>query len=212
MSRALPVLGFALSLAACAIGGRAERRDWISLFDGHSLSGWRPSEFGGNGEIAVRDGRLVLGQGSPMTGITWTGEFPRDDYEIEVVAARVLGTDFFVGLTFPVGDAHLTLIVGGWGGGLCGLSCLDGMDAASNETKTFHGFERGRDFRILLRVESGRVQAWLDGAPLADVDTRLRHLSLRPEVAPSRPLGLATYATEASVRSIAWRPIDSARG
>jgi hypothetical protein len=51
------------------------------------------------------------------------------------------------------------------------------------------------------------VQAWLNNAPLVDVDTHGRHLSLRPELAPSRPLGVATYATEAAVRAIAWRPV-----
>ena len=51
-----------------------------------------------------------------MTGITWTNEMPRMGYEISLEAMRVEGSDFFCGLTFPVGKDYLSLIVGGWGG------------------------------------------------------------------------------------------------
>jgi hypothetical protein len=36
------------------------------------------------------------------------------------------GSDFFAALTFPVNDLFCTLINGGWGGMLVGLSSLDG--------------------------------------------------------------------------------------
>ena len=54
--------------------------------------------------MEVKDGQILLHFGSEMTGITWTGELPRIDYEIKLEAMRVDGTDFFCGLTFPVGD------------------------------------------------------------------------------------------------------------
>jgi hypothetical protein len=34
-----------------------------------------------------------------------------------------------------------------------------------------------------------------------------RTLSIRDEVVPSKPLGIATYATAAEVRGIRWRPL-----
>jgi hypothetical protein len=194
---------------------------WTDLFDGHSLDGWKESGFGGGGKIEVVDAKLLIGQGSPMSGATWSGDaarglpsdLARDGYELEVEAARTLGTDFFCGLTFPVGDAHLTLVIGGWGGALCGLSCLDGADAASNETKSFRRIERGRAYRIRVRVADGRVAAWLDDERLADVAIAGRHLSLRPEVEPSKPLGIATYATAAAITKVRWRRIfGNARG
>ncbi len=207
--------GLAL-LSGCA----TPESGWTPLFDGHSLSGWKESGFGGAGKVEVVDGRLLLGQGSPMTGVTWVGgaergvagDFPRDDYELELDAARLLGTDFFCGLTFPVGDTHLTLVLGGWGGSLCGLSCLDGNDAANNETKSFHSFERGRSYHVRLLVAAGRVQAWLDGAPLVDVETRGRFLSLPPEVEPCRPLGIASYSTQAAITNIRWRRTSAPAG
>src|SRR5262249_59761705 len=128
-------------------------------------------------------GGVVRGGGEPMTQVALAPAaafaFPRDGYEVELVAARVTGDDFFVGLTFPVGDGELTLILGGWGGSLCGLSCLDGEDAASNDTKRFRRFERGRDYRVRVRVVRGRVTAFVDDEVLADVDTPGRRCSLR---------------------------------
>ena len=232
--RGAVVAAFALLLAAAgAAACRATRREppWNALFDGRSLAGWRESAFGGNGPIELVDGRLLLGQGSPLTGVTWIGSaaggadavprdgaaagdlpFPRDGYELELEAARLLGNDFFCALTFPVGGAHLTLVLGGWGGSLCGLSCLDGLDAAENETRSHRRFERGRSHRVRLRVAEGRVAAWLDGEPLVDVDTRGRVLSLRPEVEPSRPLGIATFATQGAIADVRWRLVPPERG
>ena len=57
-----------------------------------------------------------------MTGITWTNEVPTNNYEISLEAMRVEGSDFFCALTFPVGNDPCSFIVGGWGGGVVGLS------------------------------------------------------------------------------------------
>src|SRR5690606_6791411 len=87
---------------------------WTELFDGQTTQGWRHTEFGGEGEVIVENGAMQLAMGSPLTGVTLTAPPPSGNYELEVVAARIEGTDFFCGLTFPVGDNHLTLILGGW--------------------------------------------------------------------------------------------------
>jgi hypothetical protein len=180
---------------------------WQSLFDGSSLAGWSATEFGGEGEVVVRDGRLQLGLGSPLTGATWQGPLPHGDYELELRARRELGNDFFCGLTFPVGAGHLTLVLGGWGGSVCGLSSLDGLDASRNATRTLRHFAAGRDYRIQLSVRSDRIAVVVDGDPLLAIDPRRHTLSLRPEVELSRPLGLASFATAASFAGLRWRPL-----
>ncbi|MFK7742286.1 MAG: DUF1080 domain-containing protein [Planctomycetota bacterium] len=190
---------------------------WRELFDGTSLTGMSPTRFGGEGDVQVRDGALELDYGNPMTGVTWTDAqlAPNDaqpgTYELEVVAARLEGMDFFCGLTFPVcrgGDPeHLTLVLGGWGGSVSGLSNLDGADAASNETRTVRGFENGRDYRIAVRVTPTRVAVEVDGEPFLHAELEGRELSLRPEVDLCRPLGLCCFATRARVRQLRWRPL-----
>lgn len=173
------------------------------LFDGVGFGDFEPSGFGGDGEVFVADGMLVLDQGSPLTGVTWRGaELPRVDYRLDFTATRLRGSDFFCGLTFPVGDSHLTLVLGGWGGALCGLSSLDGLDAAENETTTYRSFENGRAYRVRLEIRADRVEAWLDDESLVAVDICGRRLGIRPEVDRSRPLGFASFATRAGLSDI----------
>ena len=90
---------------------------------------------------------------------------PGLNYELNVVARRVEGSDFFCGLTFPYQDSHCTLILGGWGGALVGLSCLDGRDASENETTRLMPFEKGRWYDVV--IGSNRI-AWRPGSTASD--------------------------------------------
>src|SRR5689334_21201211 len=82
----------------------------LKLFDGKSLAGWKSTEFGGQGEVYVDDGKLILEMGSNMTGVTWDNakRLPTMDYEVSLEAMRIDGDDFFCGLTFQVRDKPLT--------------------------------------------------------------------------------------------------------
>ncbi len=75
-----------------------------SLFDGQSLGDWEKTDFFGQGEVSVKNQTIVLHEGQDMTGITWAGELLRMNYELQLEAKRVSGSDFFCGLTVPVGD------------------------------------------------------------------------------------------------------------
>ncbi|MBI5852184.1 MAG: DUF1080 domain-containing protein [Planctomycetes bacterium] len=202
-----------LSAAACAAPSTAVESPglehaWRELFDGASLGAFASTPFGGEGEVSVVDGRIVLDAGSPLTGVTWGGEpLPQVDYELELSATRLSGNDFFCGLTLPIGDAHATLVLGGWGGALCGLSSLDGRDASENETTTFRGFESGREYRVRVLVTATRFRAWLDGESIVDVGLAGRRIGMRPEVARSRPFGIACFATRAAVRGVRVRGV-----
>ncbi len=106
--------------------------------------------------MEVADGRILMHAGNPLTGITWTGKYPKMNYEISLDAMRVDGSDFFCGLTFPVGDDPCTFIVGGWGGGVIGLSSIDGSDASENETTRYQEFESGQWHKVRVRVTKGQ--------------------------------------------------------
>jgi len=180
-------------------------KGWKSLFDGKTLGGWEVTNFGSQGDVEVKEGRLILGVGDGCTGVTWKKDFPKINYEIRLDAMRVDGTDFFCGLTFPVGKDPCSLIVGGWGGSLCGLSSLDGEDAASNETTTYETFKNGQWYPVRLRVTPKRITAWVDGKKIVDQSIENRRLSVRIEVEASRPLGLASWCTTAALRNIEYR-------
>jgi hypothetical protein len=196
----------ALPVAAVA----ADPSDWLALFDGKTLGGWKSTPFGGEGEVRVEAGAIRIGMGSDMTGITWSEDFPKQDYEIELEARRVDGNDFFCGLTFPVGDDPCSLILGGWGGGVVGLSSIDGEDASRNETTQFRDFEKGRWYAVRIRVTPERIACDLDGENIIDQPLADHVVSIRGEVEASRPLGIATYATVGEIRGIRYRRLDAA--
>jgi len=177
----------------------------IILFDGATLGQWKDSEYGFPNLIEVRDSTLVIGMADGLSGVTWTGDYPRMNYEISLEAQRQLGGDFFVGLTFPIADAHATLIVGGWAGVVVGLSSIDGLDASENDWSTLQRFENDRWYHIRLRVTSDAVRAWIDGEQVLDIPTTGHRFSIRPDVTPSLPLGFATWRTTAALRHIHLR-------
>lgn len=181
---------------------------WRMLFDGKSLEGWKKTKFGGDGEVSVEDGNLILGMGFSMTGVTYTGDLPRTNYEVELEAKRVEGVDFFCGLTFPVQQSYCSFIVGGWAGGIVGLSSIDGRDASENETTRYMGFKNGQWYRIRVRVTDERIHAWIDDEKIVNQGIVGRKISTRSEVNLSQPFGLATWETKAAVRNIRIRELS----
>ncbi|HTS67067.1 MAG TPA: DUF1080 domain-containing protein [Candidatus Acidoferrales bacterium] len=198
----------ALSFAIAAPG----QTDWRSLFDGKSLAGWRETEFTGRGPVRVENGTIVIGPGNPLAGITFTGEFPRSNYEVRFEAARQSGGDFFASLTFPVGDSFCTWVTGGWGGDIVGLSSIDGWDASDNETRTYFAFETGRWYVFRLKVADDRILAWIGERPIVNAEIAGRKISLRyGEIKLSAPLGFASYNTKGALRKLEYRELKPAK-
>ena len=173
------------------------------LFDGKTLHGWEITDFAGHGPVTVANGEVRVGLGH-MTGITLTNtnDLPRMNYEVSLEAMRVDGSDFFCALTFPVGKDHCSFIVGGWGGGVVGLSNLNSEDASQNETTKYLNFTNNKWFRVRVRVVPGKIQAWIDDDLVVDVDTAEKVIGLRIETESCTPLGLATWNTAAAWRNI----------
>lgn len=209
-----------LALAACIIAGPAHAdkkeekpatapAEGKPLFNGKDLTNWKSADFGGAGEPEVRDGLLVLPVGERLTGVTWTGdELPKANYEITLEAQRLDGTDFFCGLTFPFGESHATLVVGGWGGPVVGISSIDGNDAAHNETTQRMRFDNKKWYRIRLRVQPDRIMAWIDDKQLIDVNTKGKKVGIREDIAEGKPLGLASFQSTAALRDIKLRRVE----
>ncbi len=201
------VLAGALIGAAC--GPLGAQPAWISLFDGKSLQGWKETPFTRHGPVNVKDGMIVIGEGH-LTGITWTGEFPKSGYEIRFEAVRLEGGDFFAGITFPVNDSFCSWINGGWGGSVVGLSNLDGDDASENDTSTVRDFVKGKWYAFRLAVTKDRIQGWIDDVLVVDAEIAGRRVDLRPgEIDLCKPLGFATYSTVAGLRKIEYRRLGA---
>jgi hypothetical protein len=204
--RQLSALAAILCFLASGAAAAEPKAEWQPLFDGKSLQGWKETPFNGRGQVRVDKGAIILGAGMPMTGITWSGSFPRSNYEVRFEAARLEGSDFFASLTFPVRDSHCTWVTGGWGGDIVGLSSLDGWDAADNETRSYFNFENGRWYSLRLQVTDDRIRAWIDDQPIINVAITGRSVDLRPgEIELSTPFGFASYATSGGLRRIEYR-------
>ena len=156
-------IALALLLPAFSPAIRAQRAEpsWQPLFDGKTLTNWQSTKFGGEGAVKVENGQIILETGKSLTGITWAGgELPRTNYELALQAMRVDGHDFFAGVTFPVGDSFCSLILGGWGGSVVGLSSINFMDASENQTSQSIDFENGRWYNVRIRVAPEKIEAW----------------------------------------------------
>lgn len=183
--------------------------DWVPLFNGTSLAGWKQTPFRGAATAMVDAKTILLPAGAPLTGITYTGTFPQTNYEIRFEAQRIAGNDFFASLTFPVGDSFATLVTGGWGGDIVGISSLDGWDASDNETRTYVNFEPKQWYKFRLRVTPDHLRVWIDEKSVVDVPIRGRSISLRRgDIGLSAPLGFASYNTAGQLRAIEYRPLN----
>lgn len=177
-------------------------KDSSYLFNGVSLDGWEITNFGPQGPVYVSGDEIILDMGDGCTGITWEKDFPEINYKVTLEAKRVAGNDFFCGMTFPVGKEPCTLIVGGWGGMVVGLSSIDGYDASENETTTPMTFEKDRWYNICLVVKEDTIKTFIDDVQVVDFVKGDKTLSIRPEVELSKPFGIASWNTTAVLRNI----------
>lgn len=172
------------------------------LFDGKTLDGWSITNFGTEGVIEAYDGKIVINYGDGASGITWQKDFPEVNYEVNLEAQKTVGNDFFCGMTFPVNDDFCSLVVGGWGGPVVGLSCIDGLDAGDNESQILKRFDKDVWYKIKLQVTDEKITAWIDNEKLVDFTYTDRELTTRPEVDLSKPFGICTWVTSAELRNI----------
>ena len=179
----------------------------VELFDGHTLAGWKVIPFGNEGKVRVLSGGMLeIGAGEILTGLVYTNKTVTQNYEITLEARRTSGSDFFCGLTFPIGTNSCTLILGGWGGSLTGISSIDHMDASENSTSDSYKFEQNRWYQVCLRVTPEKIEAWIDKDRIVNLDIEEHHLGMRAgEIEYCMPLGLATYQTRAEIRKMHLR-------
>jgi len=185
-----------------------EGEGWQSLFDGQSLAGWKVTDFSGKGEVKVEGGQIKIDAGAILCGVNGPTNLFTIDYEVALDAMKTSGSDFFCGLTVPVADSFCTLIVGGWGGSLVGISSIDGNDASSNETTRFFTFDKNKWYRIRMRVTRAKLEVWIGKEKVVNADIREKRITMRPgEIEMSEPFGIATYETGAALKNIQWRSL-----
>ncbi len=185
------------------------------LFDGKTLEGWVPAGYAGDGGAEVTpEGTLLIKRGDGhLNGLKRTDgdALPKVGYEVTLEARRIEGTDFFCCITFPFHDSHASFVLGGWGGSVCGISCIDYMDAMENMTMTVREFDDERWYKVRLIVSDHRLQAFIDGERMVNANVKDRKVGMRfGEIEDSVPFGLSTFQTTGEFRNIRLRPLAEA--
>ncbi len=197
----------------------AAETEWIDLKEG-----WKAIEFGGEGDVKISDGVIRMDYGTPITGVRWTGPMqgdstdpskpstgaklpvlPRDNYELRWECRRDKGFDFLCAFTFPVGKQRASLVMGGWGGGITGISSIDGADASDNQTTMFKAFDNEKWYAARVRVDSEKITVWVDDTELFDHPREGHEFDIRFEMDPCLPLGIANFECDSQIRKIQIR-------
>ena len=212
------ILGLALSLVVSLTGNVRGNRAMAGedppasppkkrvLFDGKTLDGWKKTESYKAGEVKVEAGTILMEAGGPMSGITSTRtDLPTTDYELTYEAKRRSGDDFFAAATFPVGKSYITLVNGGWGGSVTGLSSLNGAGASENETRRFVKYQNDQWYKFRVRVTDEVIRCWVDDQEVVAVNHHDVQVKTRLETRANQPLGFATYRSEGALRAVEIR-------
>ena len=193
--------------------------EWQSLFDGKTLGGWKPIKevpqapevTRGDrkaGRVYVENGLITMEPGSPCSGIVWTREFPTTDYEFSMEAMRVAHNMSFGDLIFPIGRSRCRLLLGGAvEGNAVQLDLLDGRLGDGNPTQKRMIFERGRWYRVRLRVTASKVQVWLDDEQIIDQERAGHVFAALGVYEQFKPFGIAAWETTAAVRDVKVRRV-----
>ncbi|GHT13174.1 hypothetical protein FACS1894170_08860 [Planctomycetales bacterium] len=186
---------------------------WKPLYDG-TLKNWSVPKYGGDGEVVAEKDKLTINRGDSMTGVRYDKFVPKEDYEISYEARRTEGSDFFAACTFPVGKAFCTLVNGGWGGAVTGLSSITGSDASGNETTVNYDYADNIWYRFRISVTKKKIQVWIakqdkdekwQEKPVIDLETEDREFSVRFEMNDYKPLGFCSWSSTGELRNIQYR-------
>lgn len=185
-----------------------DKEGWQPLLEEKGLEGWTITDFYGHGEVKREGEVLILEPGKPLTGITSKKkDFPTSNFEIEFEARRTKGNDFLCGLTFPVGKGFASFIGGGWGGGLVGLSSVDGSDASENNTSSHVDFKNDQWYKFRIVVDDDFVRGFVDKKEVFAQEREGHQFSTRIEVYANQPLGFCVFASRVEMKNMRWRPL-----
>lgn len=200
-------------LALIMVSALSLHAETVALFNGKDLSGWKTADIWGNGKVeALSNGVVSCGLGKPLTGLAYTNTFPTMSYEVKMEALRKEGSDFFVAMTIPVESNACTVVIGGWGGGLCGISSINFMDASENQYSESVSFKNDVWYTLRVRVTPGLLEVFLNDtlytAKVPFESSSAFTLRAGSDIDKTKPFGLATYETKALWRNLSVTTLE----
>jgi len=203
---------------------RIKGLQWVDLFDGKGLDGWRiVKDFRYTyrhytrerkmGKVHCKDGQLILEAtlrpDFRNAAAVWTRSVPKDNYEVLVEGEARGGTH--LGMVLPVGESHFEVTVyhGGGHGASVWLGQLDGVEG--HRAGAYHRYqkERSPSYRLSVHVGPNGVYVTVDGERLIEVERGRYDFSASPFRDRFKPFGLWAHQGPWAVRSLRLRRIEA---
>lgn len=161
----------------------------------------RSFEESGRGVWRIENNELIQEVTEPDIRLTF-GDPDWSDYEFSLEAQKISGNEGFLVLFRVKSDRdYYWLNIGGWGNTSTALE-----RSVENRRRAISSFrpirvEQGRWYKVRIRCEGKRIQAWLDGELILDFnDDDNAHLTGR--------VGVGTWLTSAKFRNIKVTSLD----
>lgn len=197
-------LAFA-SLLPAQSGGHEPANDWISLFDGKTLQGWRQRN--GTATYAVVDGAIVgtTTKGSPNSFLCSERFFGDFELDLEV---KLFDDDLNSGIqirshSFPsyqdrrVHGYQVEVSTNGDAGFVYDEARRGWLTTDRDDPRARAAFRRGEWNRYHIVCVGAVIRTWINGVPIAD---------LRDDWSPAGFIGLQVHAVEGDPHwRVAWR-------
>ncbi len=204
MLRACLALAFATLLPAQSAAQPASS-DWISLFDGKTLAGWR--QLNGTANYAVVDGTIVgtTTQGSPNSFLCSERFFGDFELELEV---KLWNDELNSGIqirshSFPsyqdrrVHGYQVEVSTNGEAGFVYDEARRGWLTTDRDDPRARAAFQRGAWNRYRIVCVGSVIRTWINGVPIAD---------LRDDWSPAGFIGLQVHSVEGDPNwRVAWR-------
>lgn len=197
-------LAFA-SLLPAQSGGQQPATDWISLFDGKTLQGWRQRN--GTATYAVVDGAIVgtTTKGSPNSFLCSERFFGDFELDLEV---KLFDDELNSGIqirshSFPsyqdrrVHGYQVEVSTNGDAGFVYDEARRGWLTTDRDDPRARGAFRRGEWNRYRIVCVGAVIRTWINGVPIAD---------LRDDWSPAGFIGLQVHAVEGDPHwRVAWR-------
>ena len=193
MMRFATLLTMALTLQGCAMATSTGSAQWQSLFDGHSLEGWRASD--APGTFSVRDGAIVVR--GPRSHLFYAGSVGSSDFRDFELELEVK--------TFPNANSGVYFHTKWQEKGWPDVGYEVQVNNSHTDTSRTGGLWGVRDFRevvvpdgqwftLSIRVEGKRVVTRIDGKVIVDYTEEPN--PPRPASLSRRLIGSGTFSLQ----------------
>lgn len=175
LSRVL-VLGLGLALVSGSLLA-GEKDDWVSLFDGKTLTGWEQNN--GTATYRVEDGVIVgkTSEGSPNSFLCTKKDYSDFELKFEVKVDNQLNSGVQIrSVSDPsikngrVHGPQVEIATNGTAGFIYGEALGTGwLSEDRSDPKKQAAFKKGEWNKYRVKAEGKSIKTWVNGVPVADL-------------------------------------------